>query len=73
MRTAEAARQNVTRGFADAGLSSARRIAVARRMTRRDFVATGVTIAGVTVHAAWRFVLRLRRKEADLATGLTID
>src|SRR5262245_5122867 len=33
------------------GVSSARRTLMARRMTRRDFVATGVTIAGITPSA----------------------
>jgi TRAP-type transport system small permease protein len=30
-------------------------------------------LAGITVHAAWRFVLRLRGREADLTSGLAID
>jgi hypothetical protein len=30
-------------------------------------------LAGVTVHAALRFVRRLRRREADAPHGLTID
>jgi TRAP-type C4-dicarboxylate transport system permease small subunit len=30
-------------------------------------------LAGITVHAAWRFILRLRGREADLTTGLAID
>jgi TRAP-type C4-dicarboxylate transport system permease small subunit len=35
--------------------------------------AVAAALAGVTVHAALRFVRRLRRREADAPHGLTID
>lgn len=30
-------------------------------------------LAGVTVHAAWRFILRLRRRDAELRSGIILD
>lgn len=35
--------------------------------------AVAVALAGVTIHAAARFVRRVQRREADAVTGLTID
>jgi TRAP-type C4-dicarboxylate transport system permease small subunit len=35
--------------------------------------AVAVALAGMTVHAAIRFVRRLRRQEADVTTGLVLD